>query len=182
MPNAEVNWLVSSTPTNYNPPNWADFTFGVWQPWWFYFDGGIGENQVETFNGKTDATGNHYLDLEFTGSREMRPFSILAEATVMDVNRQAWSANTSLLVHPAEYYVGLRSDQYFVEKGTPLKIDLIVTNLDGAPISDRQIQVQAARMEWKFQAGNWKQTEVDIQECFVGSKAVSYTHLTLPTN
>jgi hypothetical protein len=36
LPNAEVNWLVSSTPTNYNPPNWPDFTFGVWQPWWWF--------------------------------------------------------------------------------------------------------------------------------------------------
>ena len=51
-----------------------------------------------------------------------RPVSILANATVMDVNRQAWSSSTSLLVHPANLYIGLRSDRYFVERGTPLKV------------------------------------------------------------
>ncbi len=169
LPNAEVNWLVSSTPTNYSPPNWPDFTFGIWQPWW-YFGGEIGESQTETFSGKTDATGNHYLDLAFARAQGMRPFSILAEATVMDVNRQAWSARTTLIVHPAEFYVGLRSDQYFVERGNPLEIDLIVTDLEGVALPDRQIQVKAARMEWKYKDGNWSETEADIQECTVGSK------------
>ena len=55
--------------------------------------------------------------------------SVLAEATVMDVNRQAWSSTTSLLVHPAHLYVGLRSPQYFVERGTPIDIDLIVAGI-----------------------------------------------------
>ena len=44
---------------------------------------------------------------------------MLAEARVMDVNNQAWAATTSLLVHPAELYVGLRSDATFVEQGDP---------------------------------------------------------------
>ena len=30
-----------------------------------------------------------------------------SQATVFDVNRQAWSDGTDLLVHPAELYVGL---------------------------------------------------------------------------
>ena len=48
----------------------------------------------------TDASGNHYLDMTFIKSDEPRPYSVLAEARVMDVNNQAWAATTSLLVHP----------------------------------------------------------------------------------
>jgi hypothetical protein len=36
LPNAETNWYVMSSPTNYQPPNWSDFTFGYWTPWWFF--------------------------------------------------------------------------------------------------------------------------------------------------
>ncbi|MCK4800644.1 MAG: hypothetical protein KAS84_01530, partial [Anaerolineales bacterium] len=36
LPNAETNWYVRSSPTNYQPPNWSGFTFGYWTPWWFY--------------------------------------------------------------------------------------------------------------------------------------------------
>ena len=71
----------------------------------------------------------------------------------MDVNRQAWSSTTSLLVHPADVYIGLRSDSYFVENGTPLKVDFIVTDLDGNPIENRPVEITAGRLEWKHQRG-----------------------------
>jgi uncharacterized protein YfaS (alpha-2-macroglobulin family) len=183
LPNAEVTWQVISSPSNYEPPNWPDFTFGTWEPWWFYEGiyaeeyygpGGPG-SKVETFIGKTDASGNHYLRLDFEEAAKPRPLSVLAEATVMDVNRQAWTGTTSLLVHPANLYVGMRSERYFVERGTPLRIDLIVTDLDGNPIPDRPIEVQATRLEWKYQGVRWGETEADVQTCTLGSTSEPVT-------
>ena len=172
LPNAEVTWQVSSSPGTYSPPNWPDFIFGRWKPWWhwdWYYPPYGGETKVETFSGLTDAAGTHYLDLDFELEGEPQPMSIRAEATVMDVNRQAWAAATTLLVHPADLYVGLRCDRTFVQRGDPLKIDIIVTDLDGAPVPDRPVQVQAARMEWRTVRGTWQQEAVDVQECSVGS-------------
>ena len=171
LPNADVNWLVSSTPTNYNPPNWPDFTFGIWQPWWWFYQGpGIGDvTQYQNFSGVTDATGNHYLKMDFDSSDSLRPFSITAELTVTDVNRQAWAGTTSLLVHPADLYVGMRSERYFVQRGQPLKIDLIVADLDGKAVAHQPIQVSAARLEWKLENGEWVEKEADVQECKIDS-------------
>ena len=177
LPNAEVNWQVTSSPSSYSPPNWPDFVFGTWQPWWWGYDiaeafgpyGPGGQADVETFSGVTDAAGEHFLRLDFDEGRGLRPFSVLAEATVFDVNRQAWGSTTSLLVHPADLYVGLRSERTFVERGEPLDIDLIVTDLDGNPVADRPIEVRAARLEWKSRAGTWNEEEVDVQKCVVGS-------------
>ena len=177
LPNAEVTWQVSSSPGSYAPPNWPDFTFGTWEPWWWYsgplmesFYGGPGEETIyETFTGLTDAAGEHYLRLDFDQFTDPRPYSVLAEATVMDVNRQAWTSPTNLLVHPAELYVGLRSQRYFVERGDPLKVDAIVTDLDGNPVSDRPVEVRAARLEWKVRGDTWGEEEVDVQTCKLGS-------------
>ncbi len=174
LPNAEVNWQVSSSPTNYHPPNWPDFVFGAWQPWWYfdfyyYDDFDNSDTTYQSFSGTTDASGNHYLNLDFPENADPKPSSVLAEATVFDVNRQAWVGTTSLLVHPSDLYVGLRSERSFVERGTPLEIELIVTDLDGKAIADRPISVRAARLEWKYQGGRWQEVEVDIQECTVGS-------------
>jgi len=170
LPNAEVSWYVTSSPSNYQPPNWPDFNFGSWTPWWWYYEPSYPETTYTTYSGVTDASGNHYLRMDFDDAFSLRPFSVLAEATVFDVNRQAWTGNTSLLVHPANLYVGLRSERYFVERGMPLDIELIVTDLDGNVVTDRPISVTAARMEWKYQSGSWQQVEVDVQECTVGSK------------
>ncbi|MCJ7735158.1 MAG: hypothetical protein MUP11_11480, partial [Anaerolineales bacterium] len=74
-----------------------------------------------------------------------------------------------MTVHPADLYVGLRTNRYFVQQGEPLEVDLIVTDLDGNAVIDRPIQVSAARLEWKYQDGRWQELEVDPQECTVGS-------------
>ncbi len=140
LSNADVSWQVTTSSASYNPPNWPDFTFGSWTPWWFIntlseagynpFDRGTA-GKVETFTGLTDATGTHYLKINFEKNQSARPVSISAQATVMDVNRQAWTSTTNMLVHPSDLYVGLHSERYFVEKGTPLKIEFIVTILTG---------------------------------------------------
>jgi len=171
LPNADVNWNVTTSSGNYSPPNWQDFTFGNWQPWWFFYDYGFPENggdtQTQTFAGKTDASGTHYLGLDFIqqGDKDPQPKSVVAQATVMDVNRQAWSSTTTLLIHPANVYIGLRSKSYFVEKGAPLKVDFIVTDLDGKPIENRQVEITAGRLEWKYSKGNWAEEIADLQTC-----------------
>jgi uncharacterized protein YfaS (alpha-2-macroglobulin family) len=183
LPNAEVTWQVTSAPGRYSPPNWPDFTFGTWTPWWtgrpVYEFGpyGPGDNQtqVETFSGRTDTSGTHYLRLDFDQGDGAQPISLVAQATVMDVNRQAWTGSTSLLVHPASLYVGLRSPHIFVERGTPIKVDFIVTDLDGNPVADKAVEVRAARLEWKIQDGRWQEVEASQQTCNLTSAAESLT-------
>lgn len=176
LPNAEVNWTVTSTPGYYSPPNWPDFTFGEWIPWWFdyayeesFYGGSISPwpsgQVVETFAGNTNAAGEHFLQIDFTALEGNRPFSVNAEATVMDVNRQAWAASTSLLVHPSSLYVGLRSQRAFVEQGEPLEIEAIITDIDGTAVSGVTVQLQAARLEWTTRNGQWQQEEVEAQTC-----------------
>ncbi|MBM3125469.1 MAG: hypothetical protein FJZ87_10425 [Chloroflexi bacterium] len=176
LPNAETTWQVTTSPGSYSPPNWPDFTFGNWRPWWFYdyeiaYPPDGGETQTQTFTGRTDASGTQYLRLNFKPRGDPgidpQPQSVVAQATVMDVNRQAWSSTTTLLVHPADVYIGIRSDRYFVQRGTPLEVDFIVTDLDGNPINGREVKITAARLEWKFKKGDWVEEEADIQACSV---------------
>jgi uncharacterized protein YfaS (alpha-2-macroglobulin family) len=178
LPDAEVTWEVETSPGNYAPPNWPDFVFGEWHPWWEYYRYDYpppnSETKIETFTGNTDQSGKHFLRLDFNQGGEPdenpQPMSVVAQATVMDVNRQAWASTTSLLVHPADLYVGLRSERYFVERSTPLKVDFIVTDLDGNPVEDRSVVITAARLEWKLLNGTWGEEEVDIQECTMPSR------------
>jgi len=176
LPNADVTWNVTATPTNYQPPNWSDFNFGVWEPWWIshyiFNDWFGGSNQpAQTFTGKTDSSGNHYLKMNFEGNQKTRPQSIIAEAVVMDVNRQAWAGSTSLMVHPADLYVGLHSDKYFVERNEKLKIDLVVTDIDGNSVPNQMVNVTAGRVVWKLQKGEWVETIQDSQTCEIKSKS-----------
>ena len=126
LPNADVTWQVAYSPSSYHPPNWPDFVFGTWQPWWYFesiYPDDFSNQDVtnETFTGVTDATGNHYLRLDFAALRDLNPYSVIAEATVA-VNRQAWVGTTTLLIHPARFDVGMRSERTFVTRGEPLVV------------------------------------------------------------
>lgn len=175
LPNADVTWWVATSPSSYAPPHWPDFTFGEWIPWWRIYGArfpGEGEMTTETFTGKTDAGGQHYLKLDFQQEDQPatpRPLSVVAEATVMDVNRQAWASATTLLVHPSNLYIGLRSERYFVARGAPLEIEFIVADLDGNSIPGQPVEIRASRMEWKFRDGDWREEETDPQTCALNS-------------
>ncbi|KAA3660965.1 MAG: hypothetical protein DWQ04_17950, partial [Chloroflexi bacterium] len=186
LPNAEVTWNVSYAPSNYRPPNWSGFTFGQWIPWWWYDYYEPNNFIYESFTGVTDGAGDHYLQLDFEPLYEeldaqeqqedtlppiLRPYSVSADATVMDTNRQAWSSSTYLLVHPSELYVGLRSERSFVKQGVPLDIEAIVTNVDGEAIAGREIEITAVNEIWKWQGGSRVLERVDVQECTITSAA-----------
>ncbi len=169
LPNADTTWNVTASPSSYSPPNWPDFVFGKWVPWWFYYEPDVPASTFASYSGKTDASGTHYLRMDFSDAGTPRPWSVNAEAVVMDVNRQAWASSTNLLVHPASLYVGLRSARTFVKQGEPLEIEAIVTDLDGNAVEDRPIEMRAARLQWEFKDNQWQQEEADVQECSVGS-------------
>lgn len=180
LANAETTWDVSAQATSYTPPNWSDFTFGVWTPWWRDFGysadmpvyGGYFNDegsQSLDYSARTDATGNHYLQMDFIRADEPRPYSVQANARVMDVNRQAWAASTTLLVHPSKLYVGMRSNSIFVEPGDAIAVDLIVVDVDGNAVADAAISARMARKDWVFEGGKWQAVEVDEQTCAIAS-------------
>ncbi|HKS27522.1 MAG TPA: Ig-like domain-containing protein [Pyrinomonadaceae bacterium] len=168
LPNAEVRWHVTSRPTQYTPPNRSDFIFGTWIPWWISRDEG-GEETSQDFTSRTDAGGKHNLRIDFDSVNPARPSSVVAQASVTDVNRQTWSSSATMLVHPADLYVGLKSDRTFVQKGEPLNVQSIVTDLDGKLVPGREVRVSAVLLDWEYKNGQWKQIEKNGQECTVRS-------------
>lgn len=168
LPNAEVNWRVTSTPTNFTPPNRSDFTFGEWIPWWRSWNS-RDASRTETFKGITDAAGKHRLRIDFDSVQPARASNVSAQASVVDVNRQQWASTTNLLVHPADLYVGLRSPRTFVQQGEPLVVEAIVTDLEGKAVTNREIRMRAVMLDWVFEKGVWKQKETNPQDCNVKS-------------
>jgi uncharacterized protein YfaS (alpha-2-macroglobulin family) len=192
LPGAEVRWVATAHPASFVPPNQGDFVFGAFVPWWRArpeeggFGSGFGgsgrrwgrpmrirapegESVVQSWSGKTDSDGTHHLELDFSGVNPPRAMGVSLRATVMDVNRQAWSAAASLLVHPAEIYVGLKVPRPFVLEGEPIRIDAIAVDLDGKALPGRAIELSAGRRVWRNKRGAWVEEEVDPKRCLLTS-------------
>ncbi len=174
LPGADVNWRVATTPATFRPPNRDDFAFGTFVPWWEPAGGPAEAERVDTFQARTDGSGRHRLRVDFAQGSPPRPRHVRAEATVMDVNRQAWTASAALLVHPALQYVGLRTPKPFVQKGETIPVDAIVSDLDGRALDGRRVTLRAERLEWEQVDGAWRLVPEDPQEQSLdsGSEAV----------
>jgi uncharacterized protein YfaS (alpha-2-macroglobulin family) len=184
LPNTPVTWSVSASATTYTPPGREGYTFGKWTPWWgggFDYEGGFGGgrmygggrghrlgfpnyNAPQTLQGRTGGDGSHYLHLSFDAVRPAQPYAVSAQAVLQDVNRQTQAANTSLIVHPSERYVGLKGRNLFVEKGKKLSVEALVCDIDGKIDAGREIRFRAICKEWGYKKGRWTENEVDAQE------------------
>jgi alpha-2-macroglobulin len=171
LPGAEVDWSVVSRPSYFTPPNRGDFIFGKWIPWWDWDASAHERGNRKAFKGRTDESGKHRLQIDFDAINPPRPAVINASANLQDVNRQVISSSRDFIVHPAELYVGLRSPRTFVQKGDPLIVESIVTDLDGKTIAGREVRMRAMLIHWVFEKGKWNERETDPQECVVRSAA-----------
>jgi uncharacterized protein YfaS (alpha-2-macroglobulin family) len=180
LANAEANWTVTASPTNYTPPNRGDFSFGTWVPWWggFDYDGEMsdgrgrpyyGGGSSQSFKGVTDASGKHLLKVDFESVNPPRPYSVTASASVQDVNRQTWSSSTALLVHPSSLYIGMKTPRTFVQKGEKIDVESIVTDIDGKLVAGRDAEIKALLKDWAFDNGAWSEKTVDEQFCTLKS-------------
>jgi uncharacterized protein YfaS (alpha-2-macroglobulin family) len=175
LANAETNWTVTATPTNYTPPNRDDYVFGTWTPWWGWYETGYGRGPsygggaTQTFKGVTDASGKHLLKMDFVSANPPRPYAMTAAASVQDVNRQTWSSSTSLLVHPSSLYVGIKTPRTFVQKGEKISVESIVSDIDGNLVAGREAEIKAVLKDWDFEKGGWVEKVVDEQSCTIKS-------------
>jgi hypothetical protein len=124
-------------------------------------------------SGVTDASGKHRLHIDFDRVNPARPATLTASASVSDVNRQQWSSKTTILIHPANLYVGIKTDKVFTQLGQPLPVQAIVTDLDGKLIDNREIKMVATRLSWRQEKGDWKVVENDPQAYASGSLKLS---------
>lgn len=161
---APVEWEVSATPTRYVPPNHSDWAFGTWTPWWRVTESDA-TTHTESLSGRTDPLGQHHVDALFLGVDPPRPTTLSAEATVTDVNRQAWSARTRLLVHPAAHYVGLKLPKSVVPAGQPVEVEALVVDIDGAEVPESAVELVLSRRVWGRVKGEWQEIDQEPQTC-----------------
>lgn len=173
LPAADVKWNVRATPGRFVPPGLDQYDFGIEDDWgwrWWY-QPTRDDARTFTFSGKTDETGQHRLRADFVWNKPERAWTVTAEGSAQDVNRQQWTGRTSLVVHPADLYVGVKATRPFYNKGDKIPVDVVIADLDGKLAPGKAATVLAQRLDWVWQRGKWTQKVVDEQTCPVKQEA-----------
>lgn len=145
-----VSWTFSKSPA-YGAPDAVTERFGD-DRWVFVGWGGDEDERPESGSIRSDEAtlekdGQLALDLE-TKRDAGRPYVYQLEADVEDVSRQHIANRSSILVHPAPWYIGVRRTSYFLQQASGLQTGIVAVGLDGQPVSGVPVDVTLTQIQW----------------------------------
>lgn len=97
---------------------------------------------------KLNDLGQYEISYQTEDNETLDPESYSFRTTVYDVNRQAQHAETSVTVHPAAFYLGLKPTSHFAEAGQPLNVAVMGQTVAGKPVTKAPVQLKWNRVVW----------------------------------
>lgn len=172
LPQASVEWRSEVEIARYTPPGRSEWIFGDRDLDWDRRQAEARSDE-DRFEGETDAEGRHAIHIVLDQKTPPLPISVMMIASVLDLNHQRWSEHVQLLVHAADAYVGLRTDSTFVAPGQEFPLSVLVVDLDGQPLPNRRVEVEAGSVQWARTDSGDRLVErlTGVQRCELRSNA-----------
>ena len=135
-----------------------------------------------------DAQGALTLSLP-TEAKTDRTYQYTFEGDVEDVSRQHIANRSTVILHPAPWYIGLKRPAYFVDVKTGAAIDVLAAGLNGVTVPGVTVKVSLVRVQYssvrRAEGRNFYHWETERKEVPAGdwtvTTAASAKPLTLPT-
>jgi hypothetical protein len=150
--NVDVNWALYAKPDFFNLPGYET---GLLDTSWmnaYRFPGGFGPDylgeMIKDGTDQTTAQGTLSIGLPDIPERETGQIVTL-EVTAQDESGLPVSARTEMLVHPADFYIGLRPDKWFGRADTPLGFEVYTVDWSQDPSGDKELNAEFQQVRWE---------------------------------
>jgi alpha-2-macroglobulin len=147
----EVKWALYSRPDNFSIPNydtgllntsWMD-VFRVPSPGSGYFG-----TLVKDGTGRTDRDGT--LSIELPDLPESEAGQILTlEVSAQDESGLPVSERSELRVHPADFYIGVRPDQWIGRADSSTGFEVYTVDWAQNPVGDKTLDAEFQQVRWE---------------------------------
>jgi uncharacterized protein YfaS (alpha-2-macroglobulin family) len=153
MGRAAVGWtarMVSTGGWETNIPGLSEYYVGDTGYWWEENSQQPGVTVLASGTDTLDAAGRFQVEVPLNASFNGKAARATIQAIVTDVNRQAVGNAVSVLVHPADFYLGARplGTDYFWKEGTSQQIAVVAADPGGRLRSGVKVQGTIVRREW----------------------------------
>lgn len=108
-------------------------------------------------SGKTDAQGKLSIPLPAVPASEEAQ-TVFLEVTVQDESGLPVSARTQLLVHPADFYIGLKADSQVGKANDAFGFEILTTDWERNPASNRALTAKFQQVHWEKEIQKFGQT------------------------
>jgi len=185
MAAAAVRYTVSRVPSSFEVPNSAGFSSTASA---FHADleeAALDVGQLVTQETKLDAHGSVGFQHKLELPAQRGPELLTAEAEVTDVSRQSISGSTSAIVHPAEFYLGLKEpEDYFAAAPGKFSTTVLALTPKGERVTGKSVKVELISRRWTYareaQAGADSELVSKVIDRVVSSCTVTTTALPVP--
>ncbi len=150
--NADATWTMYTQPAHFFLPGYQT---GILSTRWYsastpWTD--LGTEQER--KGKTDPQGNLSIPLPTVPESEEAQ-TVTLEVTVQDESGLPISARTELLIHPAEFYIGLKPESWIGESKTAMGFDVVTTDWERNPSGDHALVAEFKQVRWERETGEF---------------------------
>jgi len=174
-----LDWSVYSGSYHFSPSHLGRYSFTDWDDPWFCWScwwlPRTPPTPILEGTGVTNSSGQLLIDLpadlllqrvedESAGSR-----TLTVEATARGADGQVISGRGTVVVHAADFYVGLATPRSVARAGDPTEVEVITVDWAGGRVASRDLAYQIIRREWEnvFEedesgGGRWTWTVNDI--------------------
>lgn len=143
-----VDLYISRTPTHFSPPgseglvlNDDAFKRDLRS---YYNDSSYDQTTLQL-----DEQGKAEFEWPLDGEQPHSPMNLMLEADVQDLTRQAQTGRDSVLIHPAEFYLGIESiKNRFLAIGAQVTPSLLALSPEGKPVSGVPVRIELMRRTW----------------------------------
>ncbi|MEZ4502361.1 MAG: Ig-like domain-containing protein [Dehalococcoidia bacterium] len=142
---AEVDWAALASPAPVSFEDYAGYSFNDFDQ----FETSILHEPLRGEGSTTTDDSGHAtfeVPAALRGEEGTQRFDL--SASVIDTSGQVVAGSTSVLVHPADFYAGVRPDGYVAATGEPASVSLVSVDVTGAPVGARDITLEVYEREW----------------------------------
>ncbi len=144
----ELHWAVYLAPDWFALPGYAvgpdDVDWFASFPSWMF---GPPMEEIASGNAKTDAAGRFRVEVPLPQKAFIQRYVV--EVTAMDESGFPVSARAEGRLHPAEFYIGVRAEQWAAPAGSERTFEVRTVSWEREPSGGRPLSVQFSRVTWE---------------------------------
>jgi alpha-2-macroglobulin len=143
----------------------------------------VDSRPIKTDESNLLRTGTLALKLPTTDSRGV-PWVYALEADVEDVSRQHIANRASMTVHPAPWYIGVKTLPFFSDQKNGVATEIVAASLDGNLVAGLPVDLELIQVQWKSvrraEGNGFYEWDTERQEVPIGKWTITTADQPVP--